>query len=72
MAVIINRALPDVRDGLKPVHRRILYSMGEQGFTPDAVLTGVEEAMEALAELTGRRIREDVTERIFARFCVGK
>ena len=44
----------------------------EQGFTPDAVLTGVEEAMEALAELTGRRVREDVTNRIFARFCVGK
>lgn len=35
MAVIINRALPDVRDGLKPVHRRILYSMAEQGITPD-------------------------------------
>ena len=35
MAVIINRALPDVRDGLKPVHRRILYSMYEQGVTPD-------------------------------------
>ncbi|MBP3371561.1 MAG: DNA gyrase subunit A, partial [Clostridia bacterium] len=35
MAVIINRALPDVRDGMKPVHRRILYSMGELGVTPD-------------------------------------
>jgi DNA gyrase subunit A len=35
MAVIINRALPDVRDGLKPVHRRILYSMNELGMTPD-------------------------------------
>lgn len=35
MAVIINRALPDVRDGLKPVHRRILYSMSELGLTPD-------------------------------------
>ena len=35
MAVIINRALPDVRDGLKPVHRRILYAMHELGMTPD-------------------------------------
>ena len=34
MAVIINRALPDVRDGLKPVHRRILYAMNELGMTP--------------------------------------
>ena len=31
MSVIIGRALPDVRDGLKPVHRRILYSMNEKG-----------------------------------------
>jgi len=35
MAVIVSRALPDVRDGLKPVHRRILYSMTELGMTPD-------------------------------------
>ena len=34
-SVIVGRALPDVRDGLKPVHRRILYSMSEQGITPD-------------------------------------
>jgi DNA gyrase subunit A len=35
MSVIVSRALPDVRDGLKPVHRRILYTMDENGFTPD-------------------------------------
>jgi len=35
MSVIIERALPDIRDGLKPVHRRILYAMYELGFTPD-------------------------------------
>jgi DNA gyrase subunit A len=35
MSVIVSRALPDVRDGLKPVHRRILYTMLENGFTPD-------------------------------------
>ena len=35
MSVIVARALPDVRDGMKPVHRRILYTMHEDGFTPD-------------------------------------
>ncbi|MBQ6950485.1 MAG: DNA gyrase subunit A, partial [Clostridia bacterium] len=35
MSVIVDRALPDVRDGLKPVHRRILYDMNELGMTPD-------------------------------------
>ena len=35
MSVIVGRALPLVEDGLKPVHRRVLYSMGENGFRPD-------------------------------------
>ena len=42
------------------------------GVTPDALLTDVEEALAALGELTGASVREDVTARIFARFCVGK
>ncbi|MEZ5161168.1 MAG: DNA gyrase subunit A [Marmoricola sp.] len=35
MAVIVGRALPDVRDGLKPVHRRVLYAMYDGGYRPD-------------------------------------
>jgi len=42
------------------------------GYTPDAVLTDVENAMEAIGEVTGATIREDITARIFERFCVGK
>ena len=44
----------------------------EAGVTPDALLTDVEEALEALGALTGQSVREDVTDRIFSRFCVGK
>lgn len=44
----------------------------EQAMTPDAVLVDVEQALQALAELTGRTMREDLINRIFARFCVGK
>lgn len=42
------------------------------GLTPDAVLTDVEDAMEAMGEVTGAVVREDITARIFERFCVGK
>ena len=42
------------------------------GQTPDALLLDVEEAMEAMGEVTGATVREDITARIFERFCVGK
>ncbi len=41
MSVIVSRALPDVRDGLKPVHRRILYSMHENGLRLEQALSQV-------------------------------
>ena len=44
----------------------------ELSMTPDAVLVDVEAAMEALGEITGQTMREEITNRIFARFCVGK
>ena len=42
------------------------------GVTPDAILTDVEDAMQSLGEVIGRTVREDITNRIFSRFCVGK
>lgn len=50
---------------------RVLESM-DAGMTPDAVLLDVEDAMQALGEVTGQTVREDITNRIFERFCVGK
>ena len=50
---------------------RALFEL-EQGQTPDIILTETEAAMQALGELTGRSIRDDITDRIFSRFCVGK
>ena len=60
--------------GLYPrlaAHNQVVWHW-EGGALRDAVLTDVEGAMAALGELTGRSVREDVVERIFARFCVGK
>ena len=56
------------RSGVRPLGRR---GPGP-GVTPDALLTDVEEALSALGELTGQSVRDDVTDRIFQRFCVGK
>ena len=53
-------------------HLDAALSAMEYGMTPDIVLTEAEGVMQALGELTGRSIREDVTNRIFQRFCVGK
>lgn len=62
-AEAVSRALESVREaGLA----------ARTGMTPDAVLIGLEDAMEALAQLTGRSVTEDVTDSIFRRFCVGK
>lgn len=44
----------------------------DSGLTPDAILTDVEEALDALGELTGRTAKEEIVSRIFSRFCVGK
>ena len=44
MSVIIGRALPEVRDGLKPVHRRILYAMYKEGHTSDKAVADVRAA----------------------------
>jgi len=44
----------------------------EMSVTPDAVLTEIEDALGAIGEITGRTMRDDVTDRIFSRFCVGK
>ena len=47
MSVIVSRALPDVRDGLKPVHRRILYAMNENGIRLEQALPEIAPASSA-------------------------
>mgnify|MGYP000741665873 CR=1 FL=1 len=64
------RALESVRRAAESVARA--GQALEQGVTPDALLTDVEEALSALGELTGQSVQDDVTDRIFQRFCVGK
>ena len=61
-------------DAIRRAYEAMLRSLQglQLGLTPDAVLTDVEEAMEAMGEVTGATVREDITARIFERFCVGK
>ena len=51
---------------------RAVFEGMERGMTPDATLSDVELALDALGEVTGRVVKDDVTNRIFERFCVGK
>ena len=61
-------------DACRRAHDAMLRALESlnRGLTADAVLTDVEEAMEAMGEVTGATVREDITARIFERFCVGK
>lgn len=61
-------------DAIRRAYESMLRSLQglQLGQTPDAVLIDVEEAMEAMGEVTGATVREDITARIFERFCVGK
>ena len=61
-------------DAIRRAYEAMLSSLHglKLGLTPDAVLTDVENAMEAMGEVTGATVREDITARIFERFCVGK
>jgi tRNA modification GTPase len=61
-------------DAIRRSYESMLRAMQamQLGQTPDAVLTDIELAMEAMGEVTGATVREDITARIFERFCVGK
>ncbi len=65
---------PRQYDAIYRAHEALCNALNglKLGFTPDAVLTDVENAMEAMGEVTGATVREDITARIFERFCVGK
>lgn len=61
-------------DAIRRAYEAMLQALQglQLGLTPDAVLTDIETAMEAMGEVTGATVREDITARIFERFCVGK
>ena len=61
-------------DAIRRAYEAMLSALQglQLSLTPDAVLTDIEEAMHAMGEVTGATVREDITARIFERFCVGK
>ena len=65
---------PRQYDAIRRAHEAMVRALQalKLGLTPDAVLTDVEAAMEHMGEVTGATVREDITNRIFERFCVGK
>lgn len=70
-ALLTNRRQTEAVDRAAQAVARAAEALAA-GMTPDALLTDVEQAMAALGELTGKTVRDDITRRIFERFCVGK
>lgn len=70
-SLLTDRRQEEAADRARAAVRRALAAL-ENGLTPDAALTDAEEALDAIGELTGRTAKEEIVERIFSRFCVGK
>ena len=65
MSVIVGRALPDVRDGLKPVHRRVLYAMYDAGYRPDKGYTSRHASLVTLWVITTHTVTPRFTTLLF-------
>ena len=70
-SLLTDQRQEEAADRARAAVRRALEAL-ENGLTPDAALTDVEEALDALGELTGRTAREELVSAVFSRFCVGK
>ena len=70
MSVIVSRALPDVRDGLKPVHRRILYTMFENSLTPDRAYRKCADTVGAVLGRYHPHGDQSVYDALFFRNCL--
>ena len=57
---------------LVAANEELSHALANLGLTPDALLSDIERAIDALGEMTGKTVSEEITENIFSRFCVGK